>query len=193
MRFPVFPEVHRKMAGATLRCRKPMIFLSILGVLTFLLGSILDHEGVLIAGIISSFIFIYLLILTITAGNAMMWVEFEENALRLVDKKGDVLRSTEYKYIRHMEVRMIGLSLEPRARNHLDRFTYRAWEGKMILAYVNSAECFKDLKLYEVDGYKRPFYSCDEITFHPNCIAFAYDEKAWELLQRHVCKTRTGV
>ena len=193
MRFPIYPDIYRKLARITLKTRKPVAVLSFISVLILILGGILDHNDLVIAGIVFSFIFAGLLVVTIGGHNVLFFAEIGEDMLRIVDEKGNVLRSTEYRHIRHMEVRIIALSLVARERSDLDRVSYQGWEGKMIMVYIDTANCFEDLTLYEIRGFKGVFYPCDELMFHPNCIALAYDERAWELLQKHLYQSRNKV
>ena len=64
-------------------------------------------------------------------------------------------------------------------------------ETKLILAYIDRAHCFEDLKLHPTGWRKTDKYWCNELMYHPYCIAFVYDEEAWKQLQARV--DRPGV
>ena len=50
------------------------------------------------------------------------------------------------------------------------------------MVYINRAWPYDDLKLRSCSWKDRAIYWCDDLPFHPDCIAFVYSEDAWILL-----------
>ena len=193
MRFPIYPEWYRKHAYSEKRCQKVFRILGVAGMLLFLLGFPFDHNGLLVLGLCSMCLFFSLGLAFRSWQYVLLWVEFGENAITVIDKKGDRIRSAEYRYVRHAEIRTvpITLALKEVSRQGFESDLQAYEYEKLILAYIDSAYGFEDLRLLQLGNRKHLFYWCDEVLSHPNCIAFAYNENAWLQLQSHLCSKET--
>ena len=50
------------------------------------------------------------------------------------------------------------------------------------MVYIIRAWRFEDLMLRSCSLKDKAIYWCDDLLFHPDCIAFVYSEDAWKLL-----------
>ena len=97
-----------------------------------------------------------------------------------------------YRYVHKTEVQTLYLTyLSTDRRNRRLFEDPLGRETKLILAYIDRALCFEDLKLHPTGWKKTDKYWCNELMYHPYCIAFVYDEEAWKQLQARV--DRPGV
>lgn len=121
--------------------------------------------------------------------------------VRMLDFKDRTIKSAKYAQINAVETRT--LDLDGNIRNNR-LFAYS--RHKLIFIYINDAKCFDDLHLetrksnhtqifadhYVPNRHDRSFALCDaskepkywgtDVFFHPNCIAFAFNEEAWNQL-----------
>ena len=184
MQFPMYPEPHRKLAKGTLKVCRIFLALDIAGILALVLAFAFRNGALLFGGLLVLYVFGMLYFGTRHALNAMVMVEIGENEIRIVDNKGDVLRSAEYRYVRDMEARELEITLIADEGNRGDPGS--GISAKLILVYINGAFSFDDLKLRKLGKGNHIFYYCDKLFFHQNCIALDYNEEAWNLLQERV-------
>lgn len=132
----------------------------------------------------------------ISARDVQASVEIDAEGIRRLAFDGEVLRSTEYRHVRNMEIRSVPITLYTGEK--VDRGLFAINYGrkeKLILIYLDAAHCFEDLKLEKLnwsgEGFslrgntKESVYLCDQLFYHPNCIALVYDAEAWKLLQSY--------
>ena len=194
--YPIYPEIHRKWGERARKAGKIFGLLGTVAGVIMLVGVIIWGEGLFLLGFVLSFVFSGLWLSCMGAKNTYVWVKIDEDAIRIVDEAGQVLRSSEYRYVRHMEIRELRLSLDPQETGHSSYDVYRADPAvKLIMVYIDGAYCFEDLKLAELRACfsKEISYWCDKVLFHHNCIAFAYDEEAWRLLQGYVFAAQPSI
>ena len=103
--FPVYPEKLRKYARFMLRIRHLLLSLLILGPVLLALGIKAQPQR---ASLICAGLFLLLpgclFFPSIQACNALIQVEIREDGVHILDEKNNSFRSTEYRYIRNMEI-----------------------------------------------------------------------------------------
>lgn len=113
-----------------------------------------------------------------------MQVEIDEDGIRVVDDMGELMRVTEYRYVRSTEVRKICITVLSKDHSK-HRYPYRETSGveeEYNMVCINRAWRFEALKLRSCSWKDKEIYWCDDLLFHPDCIAFVYSEDAWKLL-----------
>ena len=181
MQFPQFPEALRKYARAPKKISDVMRVIGILGVVLSIVGFKIESEYVWIVGFIFALLGVASFPLRIESKNAFLQVRIDENGVSVVDDEGDVLRSSEYRYVRNAEVRDIEMTWE--LGNDKEDNPGGGVKTKLIMVYINCAFCFEDLNLQRLGRRDHIFYRSTDILFNHNCIAFEYNEEAWNLLQ----------
>lgn len=115
----------------------------------------------------------------------LAWVEIRDDAIVLLDKGNNVLRSSAYEYVRGIEHRAVRMTVGSSDTNSSRKYVRRT-RADVIFVYIDGAQCFDDLHLYAPFLGEDDLYWCDDVFYHPNCIAFAYDEEAWRVLQERI-------
>ena len=178
MRFPVYPEKLRKTALIKAKIRYPLLAMLVAGILIFSYGCSHEAEGLIVAGALigaAGFCFFG----TLDSGDALICADIGDNEIRIIDKKGNPIRSTEYRYVRKIEIR--SLQVTNISSEHCDNFPGSGIDTKLIMVYFDGVKCFEDMKL-QCLSRKYELYWCDKILWHYNCIAFLYNADAWNLL-----------
>ena len=186
MLFPVYPNFQRRLARFMLRARFALLPLFVAGLILFGVGAARNQGTLMAAGTLAGAVgFLYFG--TFGARDALAQVEIGEEEICLVDERGEPLRAAEYRYVRKIETRTLYLTYLSTQRRNRGLFEDPLGrETELILAYIDRAHCFEDLKLCPTGWRKAEKYWCNELLYHPYCIAFAYDEEAWRLLQARV-------
>lgn len=182
--FPVYPEKLRKYARFMLRIRYYLLASLFLGPVLLALGieSQPQHPSLIFAGLFLLFPGC-LFFSSIHAGNALIQVDIQDDGIHILDEKGKSFRSTEYRYIRHMEIQTFQVTEISSEQTKQNYPPLSGLEETFILLYLNNAMCFEDLGLRQLRKRGQPLYWCDRLFHHHNCIAFVCNEEAWRLLQ----------
>ena len=194
MRFPVYPEWHRRFHGFILKIRYYLLTLFPIGIALFCLGFEEPHNLFLILsgtvlGLAGALFFA-----TFHAHDAMIWVEIKPDGIHVSDANRDVFRTAEYCCVRNAEIRTMQVTRF--AHNNYTSYRTvlpdRGVAVQLIMVYINGALCFDDLKLKRLKSKGPDLYWCDEIFNHHNCFAFVYDEAAWNLLNEQITVHSVG-
>ena len=180
MRFPVYPEEHRKLARFKLRIRYPLLTIFVVGIIMFVIGADTANEALLIAGSLAGACG-FLFFATFNAKDSLIWAEIGADGIRILDDKGQAFRSIEYRYVRSIETRKVKLTLSS-SESKKGYAPLSGVEVQLIIIYTNGAYSIDDLDRWQLGKNGAEFYYCDELFHHHSCIAFVYDVKAWELL-----------
>lgn len=184
MKFPVYPEKHRKLARFLLRARYPLLLLMTIGVLLFCFGDAYNQDYIMVSGaVIGAFGFLFFG--TFHAGDALEYVEIDENGIHVSDRNGTRFRSTEHRYVRGIEIRSFQITEISSVNSKKMYPPTKGVEEQFIMVYVDGAHCFDDLGLHPLNRSGIPLYWCDEALGLRSCIAFVYSDAAWELLQKY--------
>ena len=180
MRLPVYPEKFRKIAQFKLKIRYWLLLLHVIGILMFCAGVQHSIEALLVAGALTAAAG-SLFLITFNAKDALISVEISDDGISLLDEKGIAFRCTEYRYIRSVEIRSLQITEITSENGKYSDFPGGGIDVKLIMVYFDGASCFEELHL-RVLSKKFDLYWCDKIFYHHNCIAFMYNDDAWNLL-----------
>lgn len=182
MRYPVFP---RSLGANERRLRLLRRFAAAVWVIYAILWIIafaIQDEELAIYLIPACCLPPWLSIVIMKQNDFVAWVELREDGVYLLDGRNNVLRSSAYRYVRGVERREVRMSVGSRDTNSTRKYVRRVCD-ELIFVYIDGAQCFDDLHLYAPFLGDDDLYWCDEVFYHPSCIALAYDEAAWRALQ----------
>lgn len=182
MIFPMFPACFRMNPGNQ-KIKQYESWIVLGAGLLFVLLYVLFRLDImlLLACLFLPFSFVLFYVQKLGNRNSQWWIRFSENTIEVIDHVKDIIVSTEYRYIRRVEVR--SLILSPRSSAHGP--VYVPQKCKLIMVYIDGTYSFEDIRAHE-----HRFFRGDDVHFyledifgHHGCIAFSYNEEAWNLLQ----------
>ena len=186
---PAYPEKFRKRAMRILKIRYWLLALLFTGVLLFGIGFSGDIGGLMVAGALigaAGFCFFA----TLSAKNILISVNIADDGIHVCDNKGIAYRSAEYRYVRGIEIRELLLTEIAHEGNGKYGGPSHGTDAKLIIIYVDGASCFTDLKLADIGKKDKELYWHDELMHHHSCIALAYSDEAWGLLNKRLSELR---
>lgn len=189
MRYPMFPKGLRANTRQLCVLHRCAVALWCMYAILWIVAFAIQNDELAIYLISACCLPPCLSIVSMKQRDFLAWVEIREDAIVLLDGRNNVLRSSAYRYVRSFERREVRMTVGSRDTNSSRKYV-RSTRADVILVYIDGAQCFEDLHLYAPFLGEDDIYWCDDVFYHPNCIAFAYDEEAWRILSERLNTSR---
>lgn len=181
MRYPVFTRSLRTSERRLRLLRWFTVAIWVIYAILWIIAFVIKNEELAIYLIAACCLPPYLSIVSIKQNDFVAWVELHEDGVYLLDGRNNVLRCSAHRYVRGVERREVRMTVGSRDTNDSRKYARSVCE-ELTFIYIDGAQCVDDLHLYAPFLGEDDLYWCDEVFYHPSCIAFAYDEAAWRAL-----------
>lgn len=212
MRFHVWPRYFVEAADMVIHRRFESLIFFCISLVFGICSRIFEQNSFGLLFLLSFFFAIFSLVILwkylYTRRYMMIDIYIDAESVQMLDFRGRIIKNIGYNNINAIETRIIDIDANARY-NRLSEYS----RHELIFIYVNEAKCFEDLRLetfstkgsrlfvdhWEVNKYAPKSFLYDysntpkfwgpDIFFDDNCVAFAFDGNAWDLLHiytRHI-------
>lgn len=181
MKYPIWPDVIVKPAERTQRNIK-LIFgiYAAIFLLQMVPASIINNA--VMYGLL--FVWGLFLVYIITEYRfqrkyLLLYAEFKEDSLQIIDIDGNVRNSVNYADINAAEIKRVNIQVGRGSRE----FQPSIWNEQFLFLYKDSAHCFQDID-WEYDYTKRKHIGLD-FFFHDDCIVLITNQSVLTAIKKH--------